>query len=151
MGGRHEQKGLSAQRRRQIVEAVRRGLSQHEVARRFGVSQPTVHYWVEHARGQRLDRVDWEDQPPIPRTTQRAPAHIADLILDLRKQLAEQSDLGHSGAEAIFAALLERGTDMLPSIRTIGRILQRRGAPDGKRRVRRPPPPPGWYLPELAE
>jgi hypothetical protein len=70
--------------------------------------------------------------------------------LDLRQQLAEQSDLGHSGAEAIFEALLERGTEPLPSIRTIGRILQRRGALDGKRRVRRPPPPPGWYLTELA-
>jgi putative transposase len=71
--------------------------------------------------------------------------------LDLRRQLAEQSDLGHSGAEAIFAALLERGTESLPAIRTIGRILQRRGVLDGKRRVRRPPPPPGWYLPEVAE
>ena len=70
--------------------------------------------------------------------------------MDLRKQLTERSDLGHCGAEAIFEALLERGTDELPSIRTIGRILRRRGALDGKRRVRRPPPPPGWYLPEVA-
>jgi putative transposase len=129
---------------------VRRGRSQHEVARQFGVSQPTVRYWVERARGSRLDRVDWEDQPPIPRTTQRTPVDIEDLILDLRRQLAEQSDLGHGGAEAIFATLLERGTTPLPSIRTIGRILQRRGALDGKRRVRRPPPPPGWYLPDVA-
>jgi hypothetical protein len=109
-----------------------------------------VRYWVEHARGSRLDRVDWEDQPPTPRTTQRTPADIEDLILDLRRQLAEQSDSGHSGAEAIFEALLERGTIPLPSIRTIGRILRRRGALDGKRRVHRPPPPPGWYLPDLA-
>ena len=141
---------MSAQRRRQIVEAGRRGLSQREVARRFGVSQPTVRYWVEQARGQRLDRIDWGDLPPIPYTTQRTPAHIEDLILDLRRRLTAQSDLGHSGAEAIFAALLERGTTPLPSTRTIGRILQRRGALDGKRRVRRPPPPPGWDLPELA-
>jgi hypothetical protein len=109
-----------------------------------------VRYWVERARGARLDRVDWEDQPPIPRTTQRTPADIEDLILDLRRQLAEQSDLGRSGAEAIFEALLERGTTPLPAIRTIGRILRRRGALDGKRRVRRPPPPPGWYLPDVA-
>ncbi|MBV8609848.1 MAG: helix-turn-helix domain-containing protein, partial [Singulisphaera sp.] len=100
---------MSAQRRRQIVEAVRRGLSQHEVARHFGVSQPTVRYWVERARGQRLDRVHWEDQPPIPRTTQRTPADIEGLILDVRQQLIAQSDLGHHGAEAIFEALLERG------------------------------------------
>ena len=109
-----------------------------------------MRYWVERARGSRLDRVDWEDQPPNPRTTQRTPADIEDLILDLRRQLAEQSDLGHGGAEAIFEALLERGTTPLPSIRTIGRILRRRGALDGKRRVRRPPPPPGWYLSDVA-
>jgi hypothetical protein len=70
--------------------------------------------------------------------------------LDLRRHLAEQSDSGHSGAEAIFEALLERGTTPLPSIRTIGRILRRRGALDGRRRVRRPPPPPGWYLPDVV-
>jgi hypothetical protein len=81
---------------------------------------------------------------------QRTPGDIEDLILDLRRQLAERSDLGHSGAEVIFEALLERGTTPLPSIRTIGRILRRRGALDGKRRVRRPPPPPGWYLPDVA-
>jgi hypothetical protein len=97
-----------------------------------------------------LDRVDWDDQPPIPRTTQRTPADIEDLILDLRRQLTEQSDAGHSGAEAIFAILLERGTVPLPSVRTVGRVLERRGALDGKRRVRRPPPPVGWYLPDVA-
>ena len=70
--------------------------------------------------------------------------------MDLRRQLTEQSDLGHSGAEAIFAILLERGTVPLPSVRTIGRVLERRGALDGKRRVRRPPPPLGWYLPDVA-
>jgi hypothetical protein len=35
-------------------------------------------------------------------------------------------------------------------VRTIGRILLRRGALDGRQRVRRPPPPPGWYLPDVA-
>jgi hypothetical protein len=70
--------------------------------------------------------------------------------VDLRRQLGAQSDLGHVGAETIFAALLERGTVPLPSVRTIGRILQRRGILDGARRIRRPAPPPGWYLPEVA-
>src|SRR5205085_3688093 len=37
-----------------------------------------------------------------------------------------------------------------PSVRTINRILGRRGALDGKKRTRRPPPPTGWYLPEVA-
>ncbi len=71
-----------------------------------------------------MDRVRWEDQPPIPHTTQRTPAPIEDLIVDLRQQLSERSALGHHGAEAIFEALLERGATPLPSIRTIGRILR---------------------------
>ena len=91
-GESHEQRSLSAQSRRQIVEAVRRGTSQHEVARRLGISQPTVRYWVQHARGKRLDRVDWEDQPPIPRTMRRTPAPIEDLILDNLKAAVKKAD-----------------------------------------------------------
>ena len=38
----------------------------------------------------------------------------------------------------------------VPTARTIGRVLERRGALDANRRIRRPAPPPGWYLPDLA-
>ena len=72
-------------------------------------------------------------------------------MLTLRRELAETSDLGACGAKAIHQAL--RGSwpaGAVPSVRTIGRILERRGALDGRERVRRPPPPRGWYLPEVA-
>src|SRR5207249_90539 len=58
--------------------------------------------------------------------------------------------LGEFGASAIHAALGTRGEWPVPSVRTIGRILDRRGALDGRRRVRRPAPPPGWYLHDVA-
>jgi hypothetical protein len=35
-------------------------------------------------------------------------------------------------------------------VRTINRILERRGVLDGQKRLRRPAPPPGWHLPEVA-
>ena len=35
-------------------------------------------------------------------------------------------------------------------MRTINRILERRGALDGRKRHRHPAPPPGWHLPEVA-
>jgi hypothetical protein len=75
---------------------------------------------------------------------------VEDLVLDLRRQLRDHSDLGLVGAEAIREELQRRGVTPLPSVRTIGRILVRRGVLDARRRVRRPAPPPGWYLPDLA-
>jgi len=71
-------------------------------------------------------------------------------VLGLRRELKETSDLGEYGARAIHRELVARGYGMVPSVRTIGRVLERRGALDAARRVRRPPPPPGWYLPEVA-
>jgi hypothetical protein len=133
-----------------MVEAVRSGRSQQQVARDFGVSPATVNRWVRHAHGQRLDRVDWFDRSPIPQTTQRTTDALEDLVLEVRGQLRANSDLGFFGAEAILDSLRARGVEPLPAERTIYRILRRRGVLDGRHRVRRPPPPPGWYLPEVA-
>jgi transposase-like protein len=133
-----------------MVEAVRGGRSYHDVAREFHVSPSTVHHWVRHAYGQRLDRVDWSDRSRVPRTTQRADATIEDLVLGVRRQLQTTSDLGFHGAATIRQALEAQGIESPPSVRTINRILRRRGALDARQRVRRPPPPPGWYLPQVA-
>jgi hypothetical protein len=94
--------------------------------------------------------VDWHDRPCTPRTTTRTEATIEDLVLTVRKELGQCSDLGFHGAEAIHEALKARKVESLPAVRTINRILERRGALDGRRRIRRPPPPPGWHLPEVA-
>ena len=133
-----------------MVAAVRRGHSLRQVAGDFGVSAATVLHWVRHAKGQRLDRVDWSDRPHTPHQTQRTADPIEDLILQLRRELRQDSDLGFYGAEAIHEALAGRKIQPLPSLRTIGRILRRRGALDGRQRVRRKAPPLGWYLPQVA-
>jgi len=44
----------------------------------------------------------------------------------------------------------QRSLRVIPSVATIARILSRRGALDGRKRVRRQAPPPGWYLPDVA-
>src|SRR5512135_1033812 len=149
-GGHHEQRDRQAARRRAIVAAVRRGLSQPEAARQFHVSQSTVQHWVQRAHGQRLDRVDWSDRPHAPKAPHRTEAAIEELVLTVRQELGQCSDLGFHGAEAIHEALKGRHVEPLPSVRTINRILQRRGALDGRKRTRRPAPPPGWHLPEVA-
>lgn len=135
-----------------MVAAVRAGQSQRAVARSFGVSLATVQLWLQRAADERLDRVDWSDRPSTRHRLARIDPGLEDLILDLRRELRETSVLGEYGAAAIHGALLER-PDLrwpLPAVRTIGRVLDRRGALDGGRRVRRPAPPPGWYLPDVA-
>lgn len=133
-----------------MVAAVRRGSSPRAVAQRFGVSLRTVQYWVARAANQRLDRVDWSDRRRLShRAPHRTPAALEDRILDLRTAL-KQSILGECGAAVIREALTAGGS-AAPSVRTIGRILARRGAIDRPRRSRRPPPPPGWHLPAVRE
>jgi transposase-like protein len=133
-----------------MVAAVRRGASQRAVARRFGVSLRTVQHWVDRAASQRLDRVDWSDRRQVPhRAPNRTPAWLEDRVLTKRAEL-KQSILGECGAVMIRETLLAEGIPA-PSVRTIGRILARRGAVDRHQRRRRPPPPPGWHLPSVRE
>ena len=134
-----------------MVEAVRRGISMRAAAREGRVSLSTVQRWVRRAAGERLDRVDWEDRPSgCRRAINRVSVEIEDLVLRLRRELKETSDLGEYGAVAIRRELLQQGQRGAPSVRTIGRVLERRGALDAQRRMRWPAPPPGWYLPAVA-
>lgn len=134
-----------------IARAVRRGTSMRSAARKFRVSLLTVQRWVQRAGVQRLDRVEWNDRPSGPRSVpNRTDCIIEDTIVSIRRDLQTNSDLGDYGAEAIHAESVRRGIPNVPSTRTIGRILQRRGVLDSRSRVRRPAPPPGWYLPDLA-
>ncbi len=134
-----------------MVAAVRRGISQREVARRFHVSLDTVQRWVQRAAGQRLDRVDWSDRSAAPHSLPpRTDQGMEDLVLTVRRDLREQSALGEYGAAAIQRELQARGEDHVPTVRTINRILARCGALDAHHRMRHKPPPRGWYLPDLA-
>jgi transposase len=132
-----------------MVAAVRRGQPLRAVARQFGVGIATVAHWVQRAKGQRLDRVDWSDRSHAPHKPRRTDTALEDLVLKTRGELAH-GDLGAIGAAPIRQALREQGVAKVPSLRTINRILARRGALDGRRRTRRPPPPRGWYLPAVA-
>jgi transposase-like protein len=134
------------------VAAVRRGASQRSVARTYGVALGTVQRWLARAADNRLDRVDWSDRPDTPHRTTRTDAAVEEVVLRLRWELREASVLGEYGAPAIRAALLGQ-VDLpgpVPSLRTIGRILERHDVLDRRRR-RRPAPPAGWYLPDLRE
>jgi putative transposase len=134
-----------------MVLAVRRGRPLRQVARRFGVSLGTVQFWAARAKGRRLDRVDWADRPSgARRAANRCTPKTERIVLALRRNLKDESALGEHGALAIRRMLLKRQIQPCPSVRTIGRILERHGLLDGRGRVRRPPPVKGWFLPEVA-
>lgn len=133
-----------------MVNLIRSGLSFRTVARRFRVSVGTVHTWVRRAADQRLDRVDFSDRSHAPRHSRRTKAAVEDSVVTLRQELRQSSDLGEFGAAAIQREMRLREAEVVPSLATINRILERRGALDGRRRVRRPAPPRGWYLPSVA-
>lgn len=134
------------------MAAVRSGSSQRAIARSSRVSLSTVQFWLRRAGDTPLDQVDWSDRPSIPRHVARTAPDLETLILTLREELKDTSPLGEYGSEAIRRELLA-GPDLpwrVPTARTINRILERRGAFDVNRRVRRAPPPKGWYLADLA-
>lgn len=135
-----------------MVTAVRVGESERSVARRDGVALSVVQYWVARAGDERLDRVDWTDHPRGPREPHnRTPRAREDLVLQVRTELREQSDLGEYGAAAIHRELVARQVADVPPVRTLNNILARHGAFDYRQRIRRPPPPRGWYLPAVAD
>jgi hypothetical protein len=110
-----------------------------------------VQYWVRRAGTERLGRVDWSNRTPGSRSPRnRTPCQIEDRVLAIRKFLREESALGEQGPQAIHREMQRRRFRNVPAVRTIARILERRGALDGQRRVRRPPPPRGWFLPDVA-
>ena len=136
-----------------MVNLVRRGVSQREVARRFHVSLHTVQRWLERARNRPLANVDWSARSHLPRKiANKTAAKVEREICALRKKLETEGALGFIGALTIHDALQAAGgADSVPSVRTIGRILQRHGFLDRRRRTRHAAPPAGWYLPGLRQ
>jgi len=132
-----------------MISEIRHGASQRQVAKKYGYHFSTVQYWIKRTAGQRLDRINWNDRPPIANKVNRTPKVIEDKILDIRKELREDSDLGEYGAEAVYRELVRQSIKDAACPRTIARIVRRRGELDGKERIRRPAPPRGWYLPDV--
>ena len=132
------------------MRAVRSGRSLRAVATEFGVSVGAAAYWVERARGQRIDRVDFANRKPG-RPWNRTALELERHILEQRAVLREHSVLGEYGPDAIGLAMrTEDEVERVPSRSTIYRVLARHGALDAVHRQRRPAPPKGWYLPDLA-
>jgi hypothetical protein len=147
-----EDENLTPRTRLALLAAVASGASLRSIARQFHVTLATVQHWVARsARAPVTTIADCLDHPRGPKACpNRTKAKMEERVLAARHKLGD-SPLGEIGAEAIHASLKKTAPKTsLPSIRTIGRILERSGILDGKTRCRRPAPRPGWYLPALA-
>jgi hypothetical protein len=136
-----------------MVAAVRNNQSRslRSVARQFRTSLSVVQRWVDWAADRPLETVDWSGrQAGCRHSAKRTNHQVEELVLEIRKCLREESALGEYGAEAIHREMAARGLKDIPSVRTLGRILERCGVLDGRRRRRYQAPPSGWYLPEVA-
>lgn len=134
-----------------MVAAVRQGHPQRQVAAEFGVALSTLQWWLTRAGTNPLDQVDWSTHSRAPIRIHNCTAPEVELaVLACRQRLTTTSVLGFRGAQTIADTLRTEGTlRQLPSVRTIGRILQRHGVLDGHRRRRHPAPLPGGYIPAL--
>ena len=121
-------------------------MSLRQAALEFGLKKSTIGYWLERARGQRVDRADLSNRKPG-RAWNRTSPHAERRIVQVRRELGE-SVLGERGAKAIHR-VLKSDVPEPPSVATINRVLSRLGMQDSARRVRRPAPPAGWYLPAV--
>ena len=68
------------------------------VARAHAVSLSTVQWWVRRAGDGALDQVEWADRPPLAKQIHRTASAVEDLVLSLRRELKDTSDLGEYGA-----------------------------------------------------
>ena len=136
-----------------MVKLIRGGRSQRAVARNFRVTLHTVQRWVQRAGALSLELVDWGNRGKAAhRVANKTSADLEQRVCQVRKQLATTGALGFIGAQAIYDALAHSGDlSLLPSVRTIGRILRRQGLLDAQHRIRRTAPPPGWYLPAVSQ
>src|SRR5215469_5909042 len=111
-----------------MVAAYRAGASLRQVAKDFNETKSTIQRWVAHAKGQRLDRVDFHDKKSgTSKPKNKSSTKLEKRVLQLRKHLKEKSVLGLHGAEAILEEMHRRGDQNVPTSRTINNILKRNG------------------------
>jgi transposase InsO family protein len=123
------------ERARFVIEASQSTRSFAEICRRFNISRPTGHKWLERYRTEGLDGL--ADRSHRPRACPHATAQpVIDRILELRQQF-------QLGARKI-QRLLRDEFDTVPCVDTIHDILKRHGCiePHKPRRRRTHPGPP---------
>lgn len=113
--------------RRRAVEAVRRGMTQSEAARVFGVSRMAIHQWMRKydAGGRRALKARKRGRPKEPRLKPHEAATIVRLITD---RCPDQLKMPFAlWTRAAVGDLIAARTGQRLSVWTVGRYLKRWG------------------------
>jgi transposase len=122
-----------------ITAVVVEGRSMSEVARDYGVSRVWVQKLVH--RYQREGPAAFQSRSRRPHANPRAVGvEVEDQIIRYRKELSKKGL--DAGAETIAAHLQAAGTDPVPAVSTIWRVLSRRGFVTGQPQKR---PRSSWH------
>lgn len=110
---------MSEQRHCFVLEVLNVGTSVAAACRKFGISRTTGYKWLKRHRQQPQQPLTNRSRRPQ-RCPNKTPDDIEQLILQVR-------DRYHWGAFKIWHYLDQQGQENLPSIKTIGNVLKRRG------------------------
>jgi putative transposase len=109
--------------RRQIIEERGKGeWTSAELAKRYGVSRQSIYKWAKRAQSEGWKGLEDKSRRPKSHPSQQKTQQWEQSILELKRRRRSW------GAKKLQAELKRRHlNEPLPSIATIGRILQRRG------------------------
>lgn len=134
---------VETERARFVLEAELSDLSHSELCRRHGISRPTGYKWLQRVEENGLSGLN--DRSRRPHSCSHAtPPHVVERILELRKRRTW-------GARKLRRLLRnDPSVDVIPSVDTVHRILDRHGLVDHTK-PRRRRTHPGRPLPFLEE
>jgi len=109
--------------RRQMIEELGKGeWSASELAKRYGLSRQSIYKWAKRAQNEGWKGLEDQSRRPKHHPSQQITQQWEQSILELKRRRRNW------GAKKLQAQLKRRHVnEALPSIATIGRILQRRG------------------------
>jgi len=112
--------GSVADQREQFVLAVKAGLSMSEACRRYRISRPTGHKWLNRFESEGLEGLADRSRRPD-RSPGRTTAEIEQLVCDTRRRFPAW------GGRKLRAFLIRQGHQRVPAASTITAILIRHG------------------------
>lgn len=145
-------KAKELEKRNQTIVLWKQGLKITEISRILGHCRKWVYFWIN--RYQEEGKADLKDRGRRPKRLYRpTSSSLVQKIIQIRKELEKAQKKGKGfagiGTEAIAWEMTQRGIQNIPTMRTIGRILQRSGMTRRKkssrsssRRLPRVFPPP---------